>query len=428
MSRSSPNVLQPMPLAAAPVPEAANENAFQALSDAEVLVLGYDGNLWLEHGPFGTVPPPRQQVDGNVKAFQALTSTEILVLGHDGKLWLEHGPFGTVPPPRQQVDGNVKAFQAITSAEVLVLGTDGKLWLEQGPFGTVPPPPRQQVDGNVAAFQAVSATEVVVLGVDGKLWLEHGPFGTVPPLRQQIDGNVTAFQAISATEVVVLGVDRKLWLEHGPFGTVPPQRQQVDGNVTAFQAISATEALVLGTDAKLWLEHGPFGTVPPPRQQVDNKVAIGIPGFSSGDLSVTATSIVFSHHVDLEGLDVGSIQGPVGVTMNSDGSYNFTGQLNNSAYAPYNYSAVVALQSKSGAVFVFSVSRSIGSGLPLSNNNDQWDNSGHNPAIKAAWLDLQAGCKYFYRGAAIPDWQTLMADIQKAAGYIGTAVNVIASL
>jgi hypothetical protein len=29
-------------------------------------VLGTNGNLWLEHGPFGTVPPPRQQVDGNV--------------------------------------------------------------------------------------------------------------------------------------------------------------------------------------------------------------------------------------------------------------------------------------------------------------------------------------------------------------------------
>jgi hypothetical protein len=114
--------------------------------------------------------------------------------------------------------------------------------------------------------------------------------------------------------------------------------------------------------------------------------------------------------------------------MNSDGSYNFTGQLNNSAYAPYTYSVVVALQSKSGTVFVFSVSRSIGSGLPFSNNNDQWDNNGNNPAIKAAWPDLQAGCKFFYMGAAIVDWQTLMGDIEKAAGYIGTAVNVIASL
>ena len=31
-------------------------DTFETLSDSEVLVLGQDGNLWLEHGPF------RQQV------------------------------------------------------------------------------------------------------------------------------------------------------------------------------------------------------------------------------------------------------------------------------------------------------------------------------------------------------------------------------
>ena len=35
MLRSSPTLLQPMPLAVAPVPGVANKNAFQALSDAE---------------------------------------------------------------------------------------------------------------------------------------------------------------------------------------------------------------------------------------------------------------------------------------------------------------------------------------------------------------------------------------------------------
>ena len=79
------------------------------------LVLGSDGNLWLEHGPFGKVPPPHQQIDGNARAFQALSDTEVLVLGSDGNLWLEHGPFGKVPPPRQQIDGNVRDFQALST-------------------------------------------------------------------------------------------------------------------------------------------------------------------------------------------------------------------------------------------------------------------------------------------------------------------------
>jgi hypothetical protein len=80
---------------------------FEALSSTEAYVLGTDGNLWHETGSWGTVPPPREQVDGNVAAFQALSSTEAYVLGTDGNLWHETGPWGTVPPPRKQVDGNV---------------------------------------------------------------------------------------------------------------------------------------------------------------------------------------------------------------------------------------------------------------------------------------------------------------------------------
>ena len=72
---------------------ALNNNTFQALSDIEVLVLGSNGNLWLEHGPFGIF----HQRDSR--------STEMCSLPgpfrhggsrarYNGNLWLEHGPFG----------------------------------------------------------------------------------------------------------------------------------------------------------------------------------------------------------------------------------------------------------------------------------------------------------------------------------------------
>ena len=41
--------------------------------------------------------------------FEALSADLVHVLGTDGKLWLETGPWGTVPPQRQQVDGPVRA-------------------------------------------------------------------------------------------------------------------------------------------------------------------------------------------------------------------------------------------------------------------------------------------------------------------------------
>jgi hypothetical protein len=169
----------------------APRRTFQSLDGTNIFVLGSDGNLWLEHAPFGQhVPPSRQQVDGNVLAFQELDTETVLVLGTDGNLWLEQAPFGNVPPNRQQIDGNVRAFQAqFLTGWVWVLGTNGNLWLEQAPFGTVPPQ-RQQIDGNVQAFQPLDLEHVLVLGTDGNLWLEQAPFGQVPPSRQQVDGNV----------------------------------------------------------------------------------------------------------------------------------------------------------------------------------------------------------------------------------------------
>jgi hypothetical protein len=86
---------------------------FQALGAQQSYVRGSDGNLWLEQGPFGTVPPARVQVDGTVQAFQALDSQTVVVLAIDGTLWLELAPFGNVPPRRLAIDANVQDFQAL---------------------------------------------------------------------------------------------------------------------------------------------------------------------------------------------------------------------------------------------------------------------------------------------------------------------------
>ncbi len=151
-------------------------------------------------------------------------------------------------------------------------------------------------------------------------------------------------------------------------------------------------------------------------------------GASPSEIKVTPTSISWSHEVDLEGLDVGSIRGPVGLTVTSNGNYNFTGQLNNSAYLPYNFSVLVVLKSKSGTVFSFAVTGGIGAGIPLSNNNYQWDNNGNNGTIKDLWADLEAGCSIQYRSAANTDISTLWNDIQTVIGVVEKVVAVVGSL
>jgi hypothetical protein len=293
--------------------------SFQNLyADAQnVFVVGTNRDLWLEQAPFGTVPPARERIDGNVLTAQPFDINDVFVLGNDRNLWLERAPFGNVPPARQQIDGGVEISQAIDLQHVFVLGIDRNLWLEQAPFGTVPPPGRQQVDGSVQNFQAIGVDQVFVLGKDGNLWLEQAPFGNVPPSRQLIDSSVQAFQGLKTTEAVfvlstdgklwldqyasgsnnvthtqvdadvravkamvlsdfvwVLGSNGNLWLEQGPFGNVPPARQQIDAGVSDFQPVDISTVLVLGSDGNLWLEHAPFGTIPPARRQVDANVAL----------------------------------------------------------------------------------------------------------------------------------------------------------
>ena len=64
------------------------------------------------------------------RGFQALSSTEAYVLGSNGNLWHETGPWGTVPPARHQVDGTVWPDNSITiNSYPNVSGLDGSATL-----------------------------------------------------------------------------------------------------------------------------------------------------------------------------------------------------------------------------------------------------------------------------------------------------------
>lgn len=349
--------------------------------------------------------PPRQQVDGNVAAFDALDTNTIYVLGQDRTLWLEHGPFNSVPPLRQQVDGNVAAFDALDANTIYVLGRDGTLWLEHGPFGSVPPP-RQQVDGNVAAFAALDANTIYVLGSNGALWLEHGPFGKVPPPRQQVDGNVAAFAALDANTIYVLSQDGTLWLEHGPFNSVPPPRQPVDRNVTAFDPVDGNNVYVFGSDGKLWLEFGPFGRVPPSRQIVD---VFGLPstqawnggvGFGSGPNNANSN---------------------YRLTLSSDGNVQYSGIYNDTGFLPIiqapsqNWVAAVAVPA-GVRILAFSAS-----GNTPTASSSTWNSSSNSGQIALLW-PLLVGIPPTFRVSNSSDLGSILNEIEQAVEDVGTAV------
>lgn len=276
---------------------------FQAINPGEIYVLGTDNNLWLEHAPFNSVPPSRNQVDANVQTFQAVDLGTVFVLGTDGNLWLETAPFGNVPPKRTQIDGNVLAFQALDLETVFVLGTDGNLWLETGSFTNMSETlaNRQQVDANVLQFWAMDSGTVYVLGSDLNFWYEPGPFGNVDIVmsnRTQIDANVNDFQPLristdggytisgsSADVVFVLGHDGNLWVTQGPYQGVDhtvQTRQFVDGNVISFGAVDPSNIFLIDGNLNLWYETTPFG--PNHRLQVDGNAVACQPMFPPDQL------------------------------------------------------------------------------------------------------------------------------------------------
>jgi hypothetical protein len=328
---------------------------------------------------------------------------------------LEHGPFNSVPPQRQQVDGNVAAFDAIDSNTIYVLGQDGKLWLEHGPFGSVPPP-RQQVDGNVAAFAAIDANTIYVLGSNGALWLEHGPFGSVPPPREQVDGNVAAFGAIDANTIYVLGQDGKLWLEFGPFSSVPPPRQQVDGNVAAFDSVDRNNVYVLGSDGKLWLEFGPFSTVPPRRAIVD---ALGFP-----------STLVWNGGVGF-GSGATNANSNFTLSMSSNGTVMFSGQYNDTGSIPIftsptqNWVAAVAVPA-GGRLLAFTIS-----GSTPSASSTTWTVPGSNQQISLLW-PLILGQRSTFRVSNSSDLGSILNqienDLSEVVTVIGDVLPIIAAI
>lgn len=168
----------------------------------------------------------RTLIDSSVQFFHFFSSTEAMVLGTNGNLWLEQGPFGTVPPQRIQLDFGTASFQAISDTQFLDLDS-GVLSLTYLDIASHPYSLSSTiVDDNVQAYQwlsyiGLSAFEILVLGDDGKLWLEQGPVSPVPPDRVQVDGNVASFQFLDLNTILVKGTDNKLWLEQGPFRSRP---------------------------------------------------------------------------------------------------------------------------------------------------------------------------------------------------------------
>ncbi len=142
----------------------------------------------------------------------------------------------------------------------------------------------------------------------------------------------------------------------------------------------------------------------------------------SGQLS--DTSLIFDAPISF---DVAA-DGWATLSVFSDGSYNFTGHFEATGAWEYNTSFVWALRSASGTVFTFADTGHIaGWAFPGSSTHD-FNVSGKNPAIAAAWSDLQAGYSHQWGAKVDFDLAGLWSEIKTAIGYISTVVTVVGPL
>ena len=134
----------------------------------------------------------RTAVDRNAASFVPIDPSNVLVLGTDGKLWLESGPFGHVPPSRVYVGSGIKAYKPVrTTGDLQVLRTDLTLWLYRNPkpvdvptcrrAGRRQTPPPIHVDANVADFYSYTGRRSTCSGPTATCGRRARPSGKFRP-------------------------------------------------------------------------------------------------------------------------------------------------------------------------------------------------------------------------------------------------------
>jgi hypothetical protein len=238
------------------------------------------------------------------RTFEAMDSQHVFIVGTDGVLRFEQGPFnsggveaGKSAVASEIVDRNVVTFEAGSEREVLVLKADGALLIETAPFGLaadgrcaegfvwreafpndhacVSPSTRAQAaaDNLAGPSRIFPIGPPIVICLPGYVWREANADDHVcvaPSTRMEtardnasspshlaavsqlkfLGWPVSGFNMMGNRDVMVLDPYAKLWLAKPPLAR-SAKPAEIAENVRAFQAIDPQRTLVLTTDDQL---------------------------------------------------------------------------------------------------------------------------------------------------------------------------------
>lgn len=120
---------------------------------------------------------------------------------------------------------------------------------------------------------------------------------------------------------------------------------------------------------------------------------------------------------------------PVGgwanLTLFSDGSYNFSGHFHDSGATSYNTALVWAVKSGAGTIYTFVHQGRVHGTFESGSRDDDWNNSGNNPALAAGWADLWAHWSWRWQAAVNLDIGPLLDDVKNALGVAGAIIAIV---
>ena len=121
---------------------------------------------------------------------------------------------------------------------------------------------------------------------------------------------------------------------------------------------------------------------------------------------------------------------PVGgysqLTLHRDGSYNFSGHFHVSGAPSYNTGLVYAVRSGNGTVYTFVHHGRVHGTFEAGSRDDDWGDSGVNPALAAGWADLSNSWSWHWSAAVNIDIGALVGGAVQAVGWAASIIAIVA--
>jgi hypothetical protein len=121
---------------------------------------------------------------------------------------------------------------------------------------------------------------------------------------------------------------------------------------------------------------------------------------------------------------------PVGgyshLSLFPNGAFSFTGHFHVSGAPSYDTQLVWVVLSSGGTALTFSHKGRVHGTFEAGSRDDDWGDSGTNPALAAAWADISLGYSWRWSAGVNLDLGSMLDQAVKTVGQVATVVAIVA--